>query len=92
MGIALVWSEKRRVKNAKPVAGMCSACGAGACVVEVHAQRRLFLLIPLYSRTWRAIVCPSCGALLKSYKCFSSSENVIHRSAFCSYINLEALY
>ena len=62
MGMALVCSEKRRVKNAKPVAGMCSPCGGGDCVVDVHTQRRLFLLIPLYSRTWN----PSClCALIK---------------------------
>ncbi|AEE75689.1 hypothetical protein AtNW77_Chr3g0172291 [Arabidopsis thaliana] len=59
--------QKRKVKGSKPAAGTCSRCGRGARVADMKTSTR-FCLIPIYCRSWRAIVCSFCGSVLKSYR------------------------
>ncbi|CAN6453414.1 unnamed protein product [Victoria cruziana] len=58
--------QRRTMKSSKPAAGSCSRCGAGARVADMKTSTR-FCSVPFYSRTWKAIVCSFCGAVLKSY-------------------------
>ncbi|XP_058084764.1 uncharacterized protein LOC131232480 [Magnolia sinica] len=59
--------QKRVVRNSKPAAGTCSRCGGGASVADMKTATR-FCYIPFYWRSWRAIICTFCGAILKSYR------------------------
>ncbi|XP_060211410.1 uncharacterized protein LOC132638603 [Lycium barbarum] len=58
--------QKRVMKKTKPVAGSCSRCGYSAHVADMCTLTR-FCNIPFYWRSWKAIVCCFCGAILKSY-------------------------
>ncbi|XP_059277841.1 uncharacterized protein LOC132032037 [Lycium ferocissimum] len=58
--------QKRVMKKTKPVAGSCSRCGYSAYVADMCTLTR-FCNIPFYWKSWKAIVCCSCGAILKSY-------------------------
>ncbi|KAK8952896.1 hypothetical protein KSP40_PGU018408 [Platanthera guangdongensis] len=57
---------RKMVRSSKPAAGICSRCGGGASVADMESATR-FCYVPIYRRTWRAIICTFCGALLKSY-------------------------
>ncbi|KAK8953406.1 hypothetical protein KSP40_PGU014341 [Platanthera guangdongensis] len=57
---------RKMVRSSKPAAGICSRCGGGASVADMESANR-FCYVPIYRRTWRAIICTFCGALLKSY-------------------------
>ncbi|XP_022142924.1 uncharacterized protein LOC111012916 [Momordica charantia] len=59
--------QKRKVRRTRPVAGTCSRCGRGAKVADMETSTR-FCRIPMYSTFWKAIICSTCGALLKSYR------------------------
>ncbi|RWR84460.1 hypothetical protein CKAN_01327500 [Cinnamomum micranthum f. kanehirae] len=59
--------QKQVIRNSKPAAGTCSRCGAGASVADMKTATR-FCYVPFYWRSWRAIICTFCGAVLKSYK------------------------
>ncbi|CAL9134808.1 hypothetical protein MUK42_05826 [Musa troglodytarum] len=58
--------QRRRVRSSKPVAGICSRCGACASVADMVTCTR-FCYVTVHRKTWRAIICTFCGALLKSY-------------------------
>ncbi|XP_060200460.1 uncharacterized protein LOC132628712 [Lycium barbarum] len=58
--------QKRIMRRSKPVAGSCSRCGHGAKVADMCTSTR-FCYIPFYTKSWKAIVCSFCGAILKSY-------------------------
>ncbi|KAI6687342.1 hypothetical protein NL676_024170 [Syzygium grande] len=60
------WHE-RKVRRSKPVAGTCSRCGRGASVADMKTVTR-FCYVPLYWKSWKAIICTFCGAILKSYR------------------------
>ncbi|XP_015584022.1 uncharacterized protein LOC107262490 [Ricinus communis] len=59
--------QRRRVRRSKPVAGSCSRCGCGASVADMRTDSRL-CCIPVYCKSWKAIICTFCGAILKSYR------------------------
>ncbi|KAK1283771.1 hypothetical protein QJS10_CPB21g00715 [Acorus calamus] len=59
--------QKRMVRNSKPAAGICSRCGGCASVADMETATR-FCYVPIYRKSWRAIICTFCGALLKSYR------------------------
>ncbi|OIW08264.1 hypothetical protein TanjilG_21730 [Lupinus angustifolius] len=59
--------QRRKVKRSKPVAGSCSRCGGGASVADMMTQTR-FCCVPFYWKSWKAIMCTFCGAMLKSYR------------------------
>ncbi|KAH7860010.1 hypothetical protein Vadar_008103 [Vaccinium darrowii] len=56
-----------KVKRSKPAAGLCSRCGGGASVADIKTATR-FCYVPLYWKTWRAVICTFCGAVLRSYR------------------------
>ncbi|XP_065009599.1 uncharacterized protein LOC135639671, partial [Musa acuminata AAA Group] len=58
--------QRRTTRSSKPAAGICSRCGACARVADMETTTR-FCYVPVYRKTWRAIICTFCGALLKSY-------------------------
>ncbi|XP_076882072.1 uncharacterized protein LOC143530408 [Bidens hawaiensis] len=58
--------QTQKVRRSKPAAGVCSRCGGGASVADMKTSTR-FCLVPLYWKTWRAVMCTYCGAILKSY-------------------------
>ncbi|KAF8409341.1 hypothetical protein HHK36_005416 [Tetracentron sinense] len=58
--------KKQKVRSSKPVAGTCSRCGGGASVADMKTSTR-FCYVPFYWRSWKAIICTFCGAVLKSY-------------------------
>ncbi|KAL9297873.1 hypothetical protein ACSQ67_023769 [Phaseolus vulgaris] len=58
--------QTKKVKRSKPVAGSCSRCGGGASVADMITQTR-FCSVPFYCKSWKAIMCTFCGAMLKSY-------------------------
>ncbi|KAL1299441.1 hypothetical protein HN51_043976 [Arachis hypogaea] len=58
--------QRRKVRRSKPVAGSCSRCGRGASVADIITQTR-FCYVPFYCKSWKAIMCTFCGAILKSY-------------------------
>ncbi|KAK1309599.1 hypothetical protein QJS10_CPA09g01428 [Acorus calamus] len=60
------------VRNSKPAAGICSRCGGCASVADMETATR-FCYVPIYRKSWRAIICTFCGALLKSYRHMQSS-------------------
>ncbi|CAG7877475.1 unnamed protein product [Brassica rapa] len=60
--------QKRKMKASKPAAGMCSRCGLCFCLTAPVKTSTRFCLIPIYCRSWRAIVCSFCGSVLKSYR------------------------
>ncbi|KAJ0966004.1 hypothetical protein J5N97_027142 [Dioscorea zingiberensis] len=55
------------VRSSKPVAGICSRCGGCASVADMETSTR-FCYVPVHRRSWRAIICTFCGALLKRKK------------------------
>lgn len=59
--------QTKKVKRSKPVAGSCSRCGGGASVADMITQTR-FCFVPFYWKSWKAIMCTFCGAMLKSYR------------------------
>ncbi|XP_010905593.1 uncharacterized protein [Elaeis guineensis] len=59
--------QRRTVRSSKPAAGICSRCGGCASVADMVTATR-FCCVPVYRRTWRAIICTFCGAVLKSYR------------------------
>ncbi|XP_054811558.1 uncharacterized protein LOC129312835 [Prosopis cineraria] len=59
--------QTRRVLQSKPAAGTCSRCGGGARVADIRTATR-FCYVPFYWKSWRAVVCTSCGAVLRSYR------------------------
>ncbi|XP_021288658.1 uncharacterized protein LOC110419858 [Herrania umbratica] len=59
--------QRRKLTSTKPAAGTCSRCGAGASVGDMKTITR-FCYVPFYWKSWRAIVCTFCGAILKSYR------------------------
>ncbi|CAI9756877.1 unnamed protein product [Fraxinus pennsylvanica] len=59
--------QKRVIKASKPVAGTCSRCSHGATVADMKTMTR-FCYIPFYWKSWKAIMCSFCGAILKSYR------------------------
>ncbi|KAJ7981696.1 CHD3-type chromatin-remodeling factor PICKLE like [Quillaja saponaria] len=59
--------QKRKIRRSKPVAGMCSRCRSGASVVDMITATR-FCHVPFYWKSWKAIMCTFCGAILKSYR------------------------
>ncbi|KAF5756291.1 hypothetical protein HanXRQr2_Chr17g0812891 [Helianthus annuus] len=58
--------QTREVRRSKPAAGVCSRCGGGASVEDMKTSTR-FCLVLLYWKSWRAVMCTYCGAILKSY-------------------------
>ncbi|XP_021726169.1 uncharacterized protein LOC110723545 [Chenopodium quinoa] len=58
--------QKREMQSQRPVAGMCSRCGAAARVADMKTATR-FCFVPFYFKYWKAIICSFCGATLKSY-------------------------
>ncbi|XP_020255313.1 uncharacterized protein LOC109832303 [Asparagus officinalis] len=61
--------QKRMIKDSKPAAGICSRCGGcGGCasVADMETATR-FCYVKVYRKSWRAIICTFCGAMLKSY-------------------------
>ncbi|XP_073274730.1 uncharacterized protein [Primulina huaijiensis] len=58
--------QTKKVRRSKPAAGICSRCGGGASVADMKTATR-FCYVPFYWRTWRAIICTFCGAMLRSY-------------------------
>ncbi|XP_021901104.1 uncharacterized protein LOC110817022 [Carica papaya] len=58
--------QTRKVRRSKPAAGICSRCGGGASVAEMKTAMR-FCYLPFYWKSWRAIICTLCGAILRSY-------------------------
>ncbi|CAN1239053.1 hypothetical protein LINGRAPRIM_LOCUS2257 [Linum grandiflorum] len=58
--------QRRKIRSTKPVAGTCSRCRAGASVAEMRTTTR-FCYIPVFWKSWKAIICTFCGATLKSY-------------------------
>ncbi|WMV39765.1 hypothetical protein MTR67_033150 [Solanum verrucosum] len=59
--------QKKMMRQSKPVAGSCSRCGHGAQVAHMRTATR-FCYVPFYWKSWKAIVCCFCGAVLKSYR------------------------
>ncbi|KAM1373147.1 hypothetical protein ACFX2I_023877 [Malus domestica] len=59
--------QKRQVQGSKPVAGICSLCGGGASVADMKTAIR-FCYVLFYWKSWRAIICTFCGAVLRSYR------------------------
>ncbi|CAK9158926.1 unnamed protein product [Ilex paraguariensis] len=57
----------RKVSRHKPAAGICSRCGGGASVADMKTSTR-FCYVPFYWKSWRAIMCTFCGAILRSYR------------------------
>ncbi|KAK3424287.1 uncharacterized protein LOC120294982 [Eucalyptus grandis] len=59
--------QERKVRRSKPVAGTCSRCGRGASVADMKTATR-FCYVPFYWKSWKAVICTFCGAVLKSYR------------------------
>ncbi|OAY54950.1 uncharacterized protein LOC122723186 [Manihot esculenta] len=59
--------QRRKMRGRKPVAGSCSRCSRGASVADMRTYTR-FCYVPFYWKSWKAIICTFCGAVLKSYK------------------------
>ncbi|XP_022753967.1 uncharacterized protein LOC111302303 [Durio zibethinus] len=59
--------QRRKQTSIKPAAGMCSRCGGGASVGDMKTITR-FCFVPVYCKSWKAIICTFCGAILKSYR------------------------
>ncbi|XP_072147685.1 uncharacterized protein [Setaria viridis] len=60
--------QRRTVRSSKPAAGICSRCGGCASVADMETSTRVCYLLTVHRRTWRAIICTFCGAMLKSYR------------------------
>ncbi|KAL5736238.1 hypothetical protein ACOSP7_030708 [Xanthoceras sorbifolium] len=58
--------QRKTVRSCKPAAGFCSRCSGGVSVAEMRTVTR-FCYVPFYCKSWKAIICTFCGALLKSY-------------------------
>ncbi|CAA0825105.1 Unknown protein [Striga hermonthica] len=65
--------QTRKVRQSKPAAGICSRCGGGASVADMKTATR-FCYVPFYWRTWRAIMCTFCGAILRSYRVYCNGK------------------
>ncbi|KAK8605755.1 hypothetical protein V6N13_102527 [Hibiscus sabdariffa] len=59
--------QTKEVSKSKPAAGFCSRCGGGASVADMKTCTR-FCYVPFYWKSWKAIVCTFCGAILRSYR------------------------
>ncbi|PSR95317.1 Tyrosine-protein kinase receptor UFO like [Actinidia chinensis var. chinensis] len=59
--------QTRKVRRSKPAAGACSRCGGCASVADLKTSTR-FCHVPFYWKSWRAITCTFCGAILRSYR------------------------
>ncbi|KAB2043444.1 hypothetical protein CXB51_000235 [Gossypium anomalum] len=59
--------QTKKVSTTKPAAGICSRCGGGARVADMKTSTR-FCYVPFYKKSWRAIICTFCGAILRSYR------------------------
>ncbi|XP_021685176.2 uncharacterized protein LOC110668294 [Hevea brasiliensis] len=59
--------QTRKVRRSKPAAGTCSRCGGGASVADMKTCTR-FCYVPFYWKSWKAIICTFCGAILRSYR------------------------
>ncbi|KAE9588541.1 hypothetical protein Lal_00002701 [Lupinus albus] len=59
--------QRKEVRRNKPAAGLCSRCGGGASVADVKMATR-FCYVPFYWKSWKAVVCTFCGAVLRSYQ------------------------
>ncbi|MFQ6629973.1 hypothetical protein Gotur_006959 [Gossypium turneri] len=66
--------QTKKVSKSKPAAGFCSRCGGGASVADMKTCTR-FCYVPFYWKSWKAIICTFCGAILRSY----------HRCGPCTY-------
>jgi len=60
--------QRRKVRSSKPAAGICSRCGGCASEGDMETATRVCYLLTVHRRTWRAIICTFCGAMLKSYR------------------------
>jgi len=58
--------QTKEMQKSKPAAGTCSRCGGGASVADMKTATR-FCYVPVYVKSWKAIVCTFCGATLRSY-------------------------
>ncbi|CAN1347047.1 hypothetical protein LINPERPRIM_LOCUS40967 [Linum perenne] len=58
--------QTKTILSTKPVAGTCSRCRGGASVADMRTSTR-FCCIPIFWKSWKAIICTFCGAMLKSY-------------------------
>ncbi|KMZ63338.1 hypothetical protein ZOSMA_415G00120 [Zostera marina] len=78
MGFFCFLVDRRRVMtSSKPVAGICSRCGAGALVADMETKTS-FCFVPLHRKLWRAIICTFCGTVLKTYRHIHIPRTVIH--------------
>ncbi|XP_057460705.1 uncharacterized protein LOC130751178 [Actinidia eriantha] len=59
--------QTTKEQRSKRAAGICSRCGGGASVVNMKTATR-FCGVPFYWKSWRAITCTFCGAILRSYR------------------------
>ncbi|CAN0914922.1 hypothetical protein LINGRAHAP2_LOCUS28825 [Linum grandiflorum] len=59
--------QRQKMRSSKPAAGSCSRCGGGASIADMRTSTR-FCYVPFYRKSWRAIVCTFCGAVLRSYR------------------------
>ncbi|XWS52016.1 hypothetical protein CRYUN_Cryun11dG0031500 [Craigia yunnanensis] len=59
--------QRRKLTSTKQAAGTCSRYGGGASVGDMKTITR-FCYVPFYWKSWRAIICTFCGAILKSYR------------------------
>ncbi|CAI9759932.1 unnamed protein product [Fraxinus pennsylvanica] len=64
--------QTRKVRRCKPAAGICSRCGGGASVADMKTATR-FCCVPFYVKSWRAIMCTFCGAILSYTEELTSS-------------------
>ncbi|KAL7585911.1 hypothetical protein Lser_V15G44839 [Lactuca serriola] len=58
--------QTRQVRWCKPIVGLCSWCGGGASVADMKTATR-FCYVLFYWKSWKAIMCTLCGAILKTY-------------------------
>ncbi|XP_045800681.1 uncharacterized protein LOC123897873 [Trifolium pratense] len=58
--------QTKEMQRSKPAAGICSRCGGCASVADMKTATR-FCYVPFYCKSWKAIVCTFCGAVLRSY-------------------------
>lgn len=79
--------QTRKVKRSKPAAGTCSRCGHCASIADMKTSTR-FCFIPIYWRSWRAVVCSFCGSVLKSYRWIRFSKFNHNSLFFLFFFNL----
>ncbi|KAB2044126.1 hypothetical protein ES319_D01G068100v1 [Gossypium barbadense] len=59
--------QRHMLMSSKPAAGTCLRCRRGASVGLMKTVTR-FCYVPIYWKSWKAIICTFCGAVLKSYR------------------------